>query len=372
MKCFERLVLHHLKTCLPQNFDQHQFAYRRNRSTADAVTTVLHAAANHGEGLGSYVRMLFVDYSSAFNTILPSILIRKLTDLDFPPLICEWINSFLRERPQTVRVGPHLSSTRTLSTGSPQGCVLSPFLYTLYTHDCVPSDDSTILVKFADDTVVVGLISEGNEAAYREEVQRLAAWSTENNLHLNANKTKEMVLDWRRNRADPVPLQINGVCVERVSSFRYLGVHVADDLRWHTNTTAVVGKAQQRLYFLRLLKKCHLNVNLLKTFYRSTVESVLTYCITVWYASCTAKDKRRLQGVIKSAQNIIGCPLPSLEDIANSRGLKRARNITLDPSHPGRCLFNLLPSGRRYRVLRSRTNRLRDTFYPWAIRLLNT
>lgn len=278
----------------------------------------------------------------------------------------------MTERPQTVRVEPHCSSTRTLSTGSPQGCVLSPFLYTLYTHDCTALHDSNILIKFADDTVVVGLISKGDESAYREDVQRLAAWSSANNLHLNPNKTKEMVLDWRRNRVDPAPLQIEGVCVERVSSFRYLGVHVADDLRWHTNTAAVVGKAQQRLHFVRLLKKCHLDGNLLQTFYRSTVESVLTYCVTVWYAGCTAKDRTALQGVIKSAQKIIGCPLPSLEDIANSRGLKRARNILLDTSHPGRGLFNPLPSGRRYRVLGSRTNRFRDTFYPWAIRLLNT
>lgn len=216
--------------------------------------------------------MLFVDFSSTFNTILPNILITNLTDLDFPPLICNWISSFLMNRPQTVKVWPHTSSTRTLSTGSPQGFVLSPFLYTLYTHDCVSMHDSNIIIKFADDTTVVGLISSGNETAYREEVQRLIACRSANNLLLNTNKTKEMVMDERRRRVDPAPLQIDSVCVERLSSFRFLSVRVADDLRWHTNTATVVGKAQQRLYFLSLLRKCHVELNVLQTFYRSTVE----------------------------------------------------------------------------------------------------
>ena len=72
--------------------------------------------------------------------------------------------------------------------------------------------------------------------------------------------------------------------------------------------------------------------------------------------------------VIKSAQQIIGCPLTSLEDTANTRGLNRAKKILPDPSHPGNGLFSLLPSGKQYRVMGSRTNQIRSTFYPWAIR----
>lgn len=66
---------------------------------------------------------------------MPDIVIGKFTDLVFSPQICDWIYSFLTHHPQTVKVGPHTSSTLSLSTGSPQGCVLSPFLYALYTYD---------------------------------------------------------------------------------------------------------------------------------------------------------------------------------------------------------------------------------------------
>uniref|UniRef100_A0A8C7X192 Reverse transcriptase domain-containing protein n=1 Tax=Oryzias sinensis TaxID=183150 RepID=A0A8C7X192_9TELE len=372
MKCFERLVLQHINDHLPPDLDPHQFAYRTNRSTEDAIALALHAALSHLEEQQSYVRMLFVDYSSAFNTIIPDILIRKLDTIGLPPLTCAWIKDFLTDRPQAVRLGPHLSPTRTLSTGSPQGCVLSPLLYCLYTYDCSPQHDSNLIVKFADDTTVVGLISKGDEAAYREEVLKLAAWCSDNNLALNTKKTKEIIVDFRRHSTDPAPLYINGERVERVHTFRFLGVVLSNNISWTENITEVIKKAQQRLHFLRVLRKHNLDPSLLTTFYRTSIESLLTYCITVWYGSCTMADRERLQRVVKAAQRIIGSPLPSLSDIYSSRCLGRAGKIIKDSSHPGSGLFDLLPSGRRYRCIRSRTNRLKNSFFPKAITILNS
>ena len=83
--------------------------------------------------------MLFIDYSSAFNTIIPSRLVMKLQDINLNPSLCRWILNFLTDRPQAVRLGQITSSTLCLSTGAPQGCVLSPLLYSLFTHDCMHS-----------------------------------------------------------------------------------------------------------------------------------------------------------------------------------------------------------------------------------------
>ena len=128
--------------------------------------------------------MLFVDFSSAFNTIIPGRLFTKLTNLGLSSSICQWIIDFLTNRPQTVRIGQHISSQLTLSTGSPHGCVLSPLLYSLYTYDCTDTHPTNTIVKYADDTTVVGLISGGDEAPYREEVRRLVGWCKVNNLIL--------------------------------------------------------------------------------------------------------------------------------------------------------------------------------------------
>ncbi len=95
--------------------------------------------------------ILFVYFSSAFNTIIPNLLLSKLTQLSVPTSICQWINSFLTDRQQLVRLGKYTSSTRTISTGAPQGCVLSPLLFSLYMNDCTSKDPSVKLLKFADD-----------------------------------------------------------------------------------------------------------------------------------------------------------------------------------------------------------------------------
>ena len=149
--------------------------------------------------------MLFID--SAFNTIIPDIQIPKLFSLGLPSGTCSWIKDFLINRPQQVKLGRHRSSACTLSTGSPQGCVLGPLLYSLYTYDCNPTHPENI-VKFADDTTVVGMITGGNEEAYRDKVLNLERWCATNNLALNISKTKELILDLRRNSATPAPLYI--------------------------------------------------------------------------------------------------------------------------------------------------------------------
>ncbi|KAI3371034.1 hypothetical protein L3Q82_023513 [Scortum barcoo] len=104
-KCFERLVLAHLKSCLPPTLDPHQFAYRQNRSTEDAVSIALHSVLSHLDNKNTYTRLLFIDFSSAFNTVIPSKLITKLTDLGISSLMCNWLLDFLTSRPQHVLSG---------------------------------------------------------------------------------------------------------------------------------------------------------------------------------------------------------------------------------------------------------------------------
>ena len=175
MKTFERLVLQYLKTVIPKCFDSHQFAYRTNRCVEDAVSLTLHRVFEHLDTRSpNYARILFADFSSAFNTILPSKLIFKLKQLGVNYDVCKWIFSFLSDRPQVVRIGDNnLSKSLVINTGAPQGCVLSPQLYSLFTHDCISLFSDCVVTKFADDTTVAGLISQGNEEHYREQVNTL-------------------------------------------------------------------------------------------------------------------------------------------------------------------------------------------------------
>ncbi|XP_076744696.1 uncharacterized protein LOC143420421 [Maylandia zebra] len=130
MKVFERLLKNIISSSsIPDTTDPLQFAYRSNRSTEDAIAHVLHTTLSH------------VDKKQ----------------------------------------------------GAPQGCVLWPLLYSLYTSDCVATHGSNTIVKFADDTVVLGAISNKDEAAYMDEVKNLASWCQDNHLQLN-------VVDFRRSQ----------------------------------------------------------------------------------------------------------------------------------------------------------------------------
>ncbi|KAF7649075.1 hypothetical protein LDENG_00147890 [Lucifuga dentata] len=364
MKCFERLVMQHIKNCLPANLDPLQFAYRTNRSTEDAISTTLHLTLSHLERKNTYARILFIDFSSAFNTIIPQQLVEKLRLLEVDTGTCNWVLNFLTQRQQTVRVGSHTSDTIAVSTGSPQGCILSPLLFSLLIHDCTARFSTNHIIKFADDMTVVGLISNNDESAYRMEVEQLTAWCRSHNLVLNVDKT-------RASKHQHTPLSIDGAAVERVSNVKFLGIHLADDLTSTINTTTVIKEAQQWLHPLRRLRKAGLPTPHLTTFYKGTTESILPCSFTSWFGSCKAYEQQQLDRIVKTASRIIGAPLPFLMEIYQQHCVRRATSIIKDPHHPSHSLFSLLPSGKRYRSICCRSSRMLNRFFPQAVRMVN-
>ncbi|KAI4875490.1 hypothetical protein NFI96_030045, partial [Prochilodus magdalenae] len=268
--CWKRHNLTIKGNVSPKNWAE----YMKPRSTDDAFALTVYTALTHLDRKNPCVRMLFIDYSSAFNTIIPAKLIPKLTDLGLYSHLCNWVLDFL-----------------------------------------------------------TGLITDGDETAYRDEVSALSEWCCRNNLSLNISKTKEMIVDYRKlQRGGHSPLYINRAEVERVSSVR--------------------------------LRKCGLPPDILTNFYRCTIESTLTAYITVWYGSSTVYDRKTLKRVVRTAET-------DLQDIYRSRCLRKIQKIWLDCSHPAHGLFTLLPSVRSYRSIQTRTNRLMNSFYPKAIRFLN-
>ncbi len=218
---------------------------------------------------------------------------------------------------------------------------------------------------------MIGLITNNDEMAYREEVSTLTKWCQENHLSLNIDKTKELVVNFRRQSREHTPISINKTPVERVNSFKFLCVDITEDLTWSAHTDAVLKKAHQCLFFLKRLRKFGTSRSILRSFYTCTVESILTGCITAWFGNSTTGNRKALQRVERTARRIVGGELHSLQEISTRRCLRKARRIIKDSSHPSHSLLSLLPSGRRLRSIRSRTSRLRDSFFPQAIRVMS-
>ncbi len=311
--------------------------------------------------------------SSAFNTIVPSKLAVKLSDLGLNTTLCDWIQDFLTGRPQVVKMGQFTSNSITLNVGARRAAFWVPCSTLLYTHDCVSSHSSTSIVQFADDTVVLGLISNKMRPHTWVRVERLTSWCQDNCLSLNVSKTKELIVTSGRDSSGPTLLLWSaGPLWRGWAASSTLGVNISEDLTWTAHIQTQVKKARQRLYHLRQLRKFRVSPAILKTFYSGAIESVLTQCISVWYSNATKQDCKALQRVVRLAERISGSALPSLQDIYLKRCRSRAVKIIKDSNHPGNCLFITLPSGKRFRSVLAKTERLRRSFYPQAIRLLNS
>lgn len=158
MKCFERVIVNSLKSQMVASMDPLQFAYRAGCSTEDAVVSITHLISKHLEEPKAYACVLFADFSSAFDTVSPLLLVNKLNNMNVNPFIIRWCYSLLTNRSQQVKVNSVFSSTKLCSTGVPQGGVSSPFLFTAYTNDCRSSQPNNYILKFSGDTVVVSLL----------------------------------------------------------------------------------------------------------------------------------------------------------------------------------------------------------------------
>ena len=117
------------------------------------------------------------------------------------------------------------------NTGSPQGCVLSAFLFIIYTNDMSTNNDHSLVLKYADDTVITGYVENDNEDHYMETITNVSEWCNNNHLELNVSKTKEMVFDFRRNKCQKSAVMIDNKEVNFVSSYKYLGCIIQDDLK---------------------------------------------------------------------------------------------------------------------------------------------
>lgn len=198
MKNFEKILKDEIVSLVYDKLDPLQFAYQPGKGVEDAKLLILDKIYKHLEKPKSHVRLLFADFSSAFNKMQPHILIQRLSSyFNLPDQFLLLLLNFLTDRKQQVLVNGALSDVVVSNTGSPQGCVLSLLLFILYTDSCRSHKEGSYLVKFSDDTALLTLL-HGSESDHGSALPDFVSWCDENVLDLNVNKTKELVIDLKK------------------------------------------------------------------------------------------------------------------------------------------------------------------------------
>ena len=307
----------------------------------DAVTTLLNIVVGHLENAKAHARVLYLDMSSAFNTLQPHLLFQKMiSEFNLESDLALWVLDFLVGRHQQVRVNNTMSSVKVVSTGSPQGCVLSPLLFILYTNDCRSTYSNRYFIKFSDDTALLSLLFN-DETGHGQQ------------------RNKDMCIYFRRDPPAQTDTVIHDNKVEVVDEYKYIGTTIDNKLRWDRHCTVTYKKCQQRLYCLRKLCSFNVDNTILSMFYKSCIQSVLTFSFIWWFGNVSQKDKNNLQRIVNISSKVTGVTQSTLTALYERLAVNKATKILADDTHILHGEYILLPSSRRFRTTTCKTNRKR-------------
>jgi hypothetical protein len=281
-------------------FDKRQFGAIKGRSTSHALVDILHKWHRALDEEQS-VRAVFIDYAKAFDHVDHSTAMRKLEALGVPPILLRWLHSFLTDRQQRVKIGEALSDWASPNGSMPQGTWLGPYVFLSLINDL---ESLMELHKFIDDCTLSEVLPKFNYSTMQTEIDKLNNWSSLNFMNVNTIKTKEMLLGPVR-KGQLALLQLNGQPIERVHSYKLLGLHVTDALKWNEHISAICSKAAKRLHFLKVLKRAAMTTDDLVYYYQSVIRPVTEYACVVWHTSLTKGQTQQLESIQKRAMQII-------------------------------------------------------------------
>ena len=215
-----------------------------------------------------------------------------------------------------------------------------------------------------------GLISNANdEIDYKNSIDHFTSWCKDNKLLLNTDKTKELIIDFRKKK-DPIhPVIIDNKQIEQVVSYKYLGITIDDKLNWDLQATDVFKKFNKRMFFLRKLASFKVDSKLLSLFYNSVIQSIIAFCIIGWGGNATETKKKKLDILIRRAGRTSKCIFSTVNEIYRSLCLKKINNIEFT-EHPLAHKIKRSLKSNRPLFLKANTERYRQSFLVYSITLL--
>lgn len=308
-KLFEKLFLRSLTPYLTEHqiIPEHQFGFREKHSTIEQVhriTTLIRSAFENKQ----YCSALFIDISQAFDKVWHDGLIFKISGL-LPENTHKLLQSYLSNRTFKVRSKDEFSSSRKISAGVPQGSILGPLLYIIYTAD-MPTNPNTHTSTFADDTAFVSINQNPNIASEHLQchIYELENWLNKWRIKVNPAKCVHVTFTLRRQNCPSI--SINNVSIPEHNHVKYLGIHLDRRLTWSNHIgskiTQIKLKSLQLYWLTGPNSSLELEYKLL--LYKSMIKPIWSYGIQLWGTACATNIQKLQRRQSKLLRLIVGAP----------------------------------------------------------------
>ena len=224
------------------------------------------------------------------------------------PNSINWFRSYLTGRKQCTSINGTLSSLLPVTCGVPQGSVLGPLLFLIYINDLQACLSTSSPMMYADDTCLTVSSNDPKdlELKLNNELRKVQTWLRANKLTLNVKKTKFLILGSQARLSNlnyRFNIQINGQSIERMYSYRYLGLEIDESLNWQVHIETICKKISASLGALKRIRT-FVPQNTLILMYKALVLPYSDYCSEVW--GCLGKTlSEKLQKLQNRAGRII-------------------------------------------------------------------
>ena len=297
-KILEKLVHTQLTLFLEDNdlLTESQFGFRKQRSTTHAISQLLNQVYTN-INRSVITAAVYVDFSKAFNCVQHPILMDKLGKLNLHHTVLAWITSYLTDREQRTLANNVYSTSQLVQQGVPQGSVLGPLFYVIYSNDIAEIIENSGFVFYADDTVLYSKQKSIHhaEAELQRDLNRLGDWCTANKIYINTEKTKVMFFGSKQKIAslNMPTLSINGESIQRAKTYTYLGIRLDEQLSMETHANSVIQRVSDKIYQLTKIRS-FITKRAALLIYKNMILPILEYG-DIFLHSATQKVRKKLQ-----------------------------------------------------------------------------
>nr|CAI5840107.1 unnamed protein product [Callosobruchus analis] len=311
-KVLERIV--YLQICDYLNrhniIPVHQSGFQKNLSSTTALAyladTIITAIDKNNMSL-----LVLLDFTKAFDTLNHKLLVAKCCYYGFDDTSCKFIKSYLSGRKQKVVIEDQSSLLNNIKSGVPQGSVLGPLLFLLYTSDIVNQVQYSHLQLFADDTQISHTFSATQyliaEQNINNDLNNIKEYCQSHNLRLNPSKCNALLFgnkSKRQSLKNRLNVQVNGESIPFIDCARNLGLHFDENLRFERHVQMVLKGCYATLRLLYANRDI-LDKTIRKKLCESLVMSKINYALAVYYPCLTTQNTRRLQIMQNTCSRLI-------------------------------------------------------------------